>query len=127
MSFHVEVRNDSMAIVVDLASDFNLQSEVQAFRAALHEALGTQTKPVVLIFDTRTVNISARDVLVATDSDSQNILRHPNIREVVVVTNDVLVQIAAKGVNSFSFGYIKVHTFPTLEAALAYAEESSID
>ncbi|MCA9913994.1 MAG: hypothetical protein KC496_11620 [Anaerolineae bacterium] len=127
MSFNVEQHPSSRAVVVILQQDFSMQTEYAEFRAQVRAALDEHSQPTTLIFEVRDASLTSKDLLVATDGDSQDLLRHPNIRETIVVTEDMLVQIAAKGVNSFSFGYIKVRTFPTLEAALAYAEESSIN
>lgn len=125
MSFTVEQDAAARTVIVILNQDFNLQTESSQFRSQVREALDSQSQPIPLIFDTRTASISARDLLVATESESQDLLRHANIRETIVITNDVLVQMAAKGVNSFSFGFINVRTFKTLEEALAYVQETS--
>ncbi len=126
MPFVVEADSEVGAVIVRLGRDFSLQTEATRFRAELHQALDTQQNPVALIFDIRDASLSSRDMLISTDSESQRLLRHPNIRESVVVTDDALVQIAAKGVNSMSFGFIKVRTFPTLEDALEYARQGTL-
>jgi hypothetical protein len=125
MSFHVEEDASSSAVIVHLAKDFSLQEEALAFRHEVREALEAQPNPVALVFDLRYATISSKDLLTSTDAESQAILRHEHVREAIVITDDILVQMAAKGVNSLSFGFIKVRTFPTLEEALDYAKKSA--
>jgi len=118
MTFTVET--DAHAVIVVFASNFNLQREAEALREALWDALDAQAKSVALIFDTSDAKISAKDLIISTDDVSRSLLQHENVRETIVITDDALVKMAARGMNSVSFGFIKVSTYPTLRDALSY-------
>ncbi len=53
--------------------------------------------------------------------DETSSWRHPNLRQVLLVTQDNLTRIAAKGMNSELFGNMNIAVFTTLDDALAHA------
>ena len=46
--------------------------------------------------------------------------KHPNIKELIFVTTNTNIQMAAKGLNSLMFGNIQAEIFETREEALEY-------
>ncbi len=84
------------------------------------------TKPFIHIVDITNAQFTLDSLTTVINQGSRQIktLRHPLVKEVVVVTNSTLAAMAARGMNSPIFGHIKTRTCKTLEEALEYARHN---
>ena len=48
-------------------------------------------------------------------------LHHPHVKELIIVTQAKMEELAAKGLNSDIFGNVPISVFETMEDAVAYA------
>jgi len=128
MPYKVYTDEAAGAVVAHFGDQFEYQRDMPPLREAIADELEARPEPVALIFDVKGVHLSSQDILAGADTSGRSekgLLRHEKAREIILVTQDTFLQLAAKGVNSFSFGFIKIRSFPTLEQALDYAREQS--
>jgi hypothetical protein len=70
------------------------------------------------------LKLDLKDVILAANQAARGgnaMFHHPNFRELLVVTDARLLDLAAKGLDSEVFGNVPVAVFGALEEALAYA------
>lgn len=95
--------------------------------AANEDALSifeSAAEPVIIIADLRDFKLTIDEMLFGANfgaRGSSSAWRHPNIRETVVISSSPLVQMAIKGLDSATFGHMKIKVVATLEDALEYA------
>lgn len=91
----------------------------------LYQELDAQTGPVVYIGNLLAGKPWSMDELVRTANavalGRRPVFQHPNIREVLIVTQHGLVKLAAKGLSSDLFGRVPVKVFESVDDAFAYA------
>ena len=90
----------------------------------LYSILDRVSEPVFLILDVSKAEIDLDEILHGASSayrGSNPIFRHPNIRQILQVSDNPAFEMAARGLNSESFGSVKVELFHTLKEALEYA------
>lgn len=128
MPYNVYVDESAGAIVAHFGEQFDYNRDMPTLREEIADALDAQQEPVALVFDLVGAHLSSGDILEGTNvggRSEKGVLRHEKAREILLVTQDTFLQLAAKGVNSFSFGFIKVRSFANLQEALDYAREQS--
>lgn len=115
-------------IIEKMSADYHLTVEAPYAAPKMLKFLERLNEPVFLVVDISEVKeISVEDLLIGTElaATSDNaVYRHHNIREVLYVSNNTMIKLAAAGLDSDKFGNIKVTVFDTLEAALQYAREN---
>ncbi len=82
--------------------------------------------PVFFIFDARELHIDFNQILTAsaTFMGENRILRHPNIREYILVSPMGGANHIIKGLDTAPFGNVKIKLFGTPEEALAYVRKA---
>jgi hypothetical protein len=88
------------------------------------ELMDSQEEPFYYIFDLGEVKFDLTNLILAANRGAGSegmTLRHPMIREVLVVTQSKLINLAAKGLNSEAFGNVPTSVFDTINDALDYA------
>jgi hypothetical protein len=95
----------------------------------LIEHLDAADEPLYYIGDLSSgLRLSLQDVILAanrTARGSNALFHHPNLRELLMVTDLKLFELAARGLDSQAFGNVPVSVFQTLEEALEYARNGS--
>ena len=90
------------------------------------ELLDAQEEPFFYIFDMSEVELDIKNMILAANrgaGQEGTSLRHPMIKELLVVTSSKLINLAAKGLNSDIFGRVPTSVFETVDDALVYARE----
>lgn len=90
--------------------------------------LDSLPEPVTLIFDLTNFKASFQDMLLGIKTSSTgetSLMRHPKIKQYLSVTDSKALQMIAKGMDTVTFGNIKITVFPTLDEALAHARSQS--
>ena len=101
-------------------------SDIEGFKI-----LDAFSEPVYYINDIRKLRLTVNDVILAanqssrigTDNEEKKrppIWRHPNIKEILLITTNPVVKLAAPGMKKEVFGGLTVKTFDTLEDTLEY-------
>ncbi|MBN1428448.1 MAG: hypothetical protein JXB07_08685 [Anaerolineae bacterium] len=105
---------------------FGLKDNLEPYLRELASILDDLDQPVYYIHDIRNLKVKDfQDFLVASSQTFQAniaVVRHPNLKPVVVST-DLLIKLAIKGINSDVFGNLDWPVFDTKEQALAHVHE----
>lgn len=126
LTYSVEKLQDEPIMIVRLVEVDQLQPSMPTTGAEVAAILDSVSEPVFLILDMSNIKISL-DTLVSSTNRAVGIdkfLTHPNVSELLDVTTNPMLRLAAKGTASKVFGNIKTQVFDTLEDALAYARAS---
>ena len=71
-----------------------------------------------------------QDLLVAVNKATRGlgaVLRHPGLKEYILVTTDKLIQMSARGLRAEVFGGIPATVFETMEEAMAHARSRTAE
>lgn len=123
MSYNTILPPGEPIIVQTLNDDFDVAGELGPAMREVHDVLSAYEKPVFLIVDMSAYKLSVDDLVVGASMSSggeEPIFKHPNIRQVVFVSPSKIVELAAKGMNTATFGHVDIRVFASQEAALAY-------
>lgn len=122
--FAARLLPDEPILIVTLDRTLDVQAEFQQVVAIVRALLDASPEPVFCITEvseemrpdpldlTAGANVLARG--------EAPLFRHPMIRQLIVVTTDLLLRTAVRGFNSEVFGYLDIKLFETLDEALAY-------
>lgn len=107
--------------------DANYNPSVDAPQAAqeIIRIMDAATKPMSVIVDMREASLTFDDLLqMAKHASGENApARHPNQRKRVIITNNDIISLVAKGMDHELFGNIKLDIVATTKEALAHARE----
>jgi hypothetical protein len=107
-----------------LSADFDLVEDLPCYAREILSVLDSLAEPVYYIGDIRALNASPIDIIRGANLVARGnaaYLRHPNMKISIGVIDGVLMEAAARGLNSEAFGFVRVVMFTTPEEALAYA------
>ena len=126
MSYSVEKLPDEPIVVTTLHADYSNDQDGEASMIETVALLDAQSEAVYYIFDVSRYSPSFDDVIAAVNwggPGKSPTLRHPNVREPLIVTHSSMVKLAAQGLKSATWGHLIVQVFGTVEEALAYARQ----
>jgi hypothetical protein len=129
MSFTVE-RLDDQILYITLNTDFRSGAEMVGMLGEVISLLDDCSCATDLIFNVDQATFTLDDIIHATNlarRDDISLYRHPKVGKQMVVSTSKIIQMSAKGMNSASFGHLKLPVFATLEEALEYARQHSPD
>jgi hypothetical protein len=80
---------------------------------------------VYYLIDVRDLHLGLDELMKAGNmaSRKEGNLSNPNIIETLIVVPNRLLEMAAQGLRTASFGHLRVRPFRSLEEALAYVEQ----
>jgi hypothetical protein len=121
--FTFEVCNGEPIIIHTILDTWDTRSDLPNAASEAMQALDSAQEPLYYITDLLNVpkSLSLSDLIWGANYAARTTLRHPNIKEYLVVTESSLVSLAMKGLSSEAFGKVSVRLFATREDALAYA------
>jgi len=110
-------------IVILSYVDYNYETDGSPVMAQLEKVLDEQSEPVFYIINVLEARVNFEDLTRAANLAAKqfNIHHHPNMRESLIVTQDQMVRLGAKGMDSEVYGKITFKIFETVDEALAYA------
>ncbi|MBN1313346.1 MAG: hypothetical protein JXB30_18210 [Anaerolineae bacterium] len=126
----VEKLPDEPIVVVWLSSSVHIDS-LEIYQERTHqtiELLDSMEEPVYYVYDLSEAKLNIAEIVLGANKgagSSASSLRHPNVKEVLVVTQSNLIKLAAKGLNTEIFGFVPVSVFDTLDEALEYAHSQN--
>lgn len=115
--------NEPIVIITLSGSSADLSNREQE-QMNLRSILSSVAEPVFLILDLADAQLSLEDIMRgASDAfrGDNPTFKSPNIRQILHVSDNPTLELAAEGVASEVFGNVDVQIFKTLEEALAYA------
>jgi len=124
MPFHFELYTDR-PVLINIFEEHLEPEEIPAMVDELNAWLARLDHKVYYINVLGTTHLSLGDVMqgvqLAARGDASP-LHHPNIIETLVITADPFILMAARTINSYVFGNVKLKTFTTLDEALSYID-----
>jgi hypothetical protein len=126
MSYTLSPLDDGRILLFTMHADFDIATElVQASKQALL-VLDNSNKKVVFITDTRELHITNFNEILQGGSavrspEAMQLSKHPNLCKSISIIDNRVITLAAKGLNSATFGYVDTTIFETKEDALEYA------
>lgn len=124
MSFSVESQPDNSIIIARLFSDFDPHNEMSDYIHELKSQLDQMAGPsrFVSVVEDLKLGVHFSDVVsflgLLTQGDLA-VFNHPNLGEIVVVTNSDLIGFATKALNQSQYGGRRATVVKSLEDALA--------
>ncbi len=106
---------------------FSAAKDVPVDNERMLQLLDASGQPLYLIIDLTNVKVSFSDIVMSMATltkSSRAVLRHPNLKQIVVVTTFELFSLAAKALKQAQYGGLEAQVFPTLDEALAYVRQS---
>ncbi|MBI5961287.1 MAG: hypothetical protein HY866_21290 [Chloroflexi bacterium] len=122
MSFKVEKLSGEPIILSTIYPDYNLFEEIAISDQAAMDLLDAATQPMFMIIDLQ-VQLDFGQITIGADIEARGsnpLWHHKNMRQVILVTTNKMVPLAAKGMASQLYGYVNVEVFETVDEALRY-------
>lgn len=113
-------------VIATLHENYDLATDSGPSSQAGIDLLNTLTDPVFWILDMRYLKFDLAALVQGAAVLARNpssIYRHPMIREVIMVSENApaAVKLAAEGLNSEIYGYVKACVMDSVDEAIAYA------
>jgi hypothetical protein len=124
MSYEVRLLPDEPVIFMTWYDDFSLKKDLEAASEAVRELLDSAPGPLYLITDTSAVHLPLEDLIAGANyavQSNEPIVKHANIRQVIVIAQSKAVELTVKGMKAASFGNVTITVCATVNEALAYA------
>ncbi len=125
-TFTNEKLPDLPALLTTLSAEFRVTRDMAASDAATIALLEQVDEPVFNVVDVSKLRVTMEDILQGSNRGGRGesaIWHHPRIRQTIFISDSKIIQLAARGMNSFSFGNLNIPVFPTLEEALVYIRQ----
>lgn len=130
-NYYVELVPDEPILIFGAYKEYSLAEDQPQAGAEVQQYLDQASEPLYHILDITEASLSLDDVILAANfgARGQNnsakgqhgpVWKHPNIQELIFVTNKKLVNLAVRGLDSLMFGNIQAKVFYTQEEALEY-------
>ncbi len=118
---------DEAIVIVTLPNDYNLAAELPVVMPKYLSFLDSTPTPVYWIVDARNAPLKVEEIVFGASlvaSGEHPLYRHQNIRQVIYVTSNEIMKLAAKGMQNEVFGRISIKLFDDLDEALKYTREN---
>src|SRR5687767_14656281 len=126
MPYKVTAYDDGQILVLTLNADFDIATEMAPSFEECFQQLESGTTDVVFISDARELPIKNLNDLIqgssfARSPEGVRVNKHRRVVKTYTISNSAVIQLAAKGLNSASFGNLVLGVFTSLEEALNQA------
>lgn len=128
MSFTVVKYPNEPILVQTFNPDYDMHVELPLSNKASSEALDNSPEAGVYLIDVFNFQISFEEIVKGANVVARGerpLWHHPKLKQVILVTSDGLLRMAAEGMSAKVFGGLEVPVFETLEEALAYARSNT--
>ncbi len=102
LSYTIEKLPGEPIVVQTIRSDESV-AEVPDSMGTMSELLEAQSEPVFLIYDVSNASFTLDDILAGSNQASRSekpLLKHPKVRETIVVSTSELIKLAVKGLGT---------------------------
>lgn len=124
MPYHIEAHPDQSIIVGSAGAGFDIGEEIEQYLSELKSLLDQMPGPVVYIADARALSMDFGDITgsmgMLTRGDLA-VMRHPNLRAVVVITDNALIGMGVKALGQSQYGGLHAFVAPNLDEAVDIA------
>jgi hypothetical protein len=122
-AYNVEKLPDLPIIVVQVLEDWDSGRDAPLAMDEVAAFLDESEEPLYYCSDlTQSPRWGLSDVISVANlaARGRNIVKHPNLKGVIAITTDKMIDLAARGMNSEIFGNVSVKVFPTLDELVEY-------
>ena len=125
MSYTIDLQVEENILFGKWDSEFNFKEEIRIYNDQVRSLLDTLSEPIYFIMVFDGVKLSVEDIIsganIATREERPTFL-HKNIEQIIFVTTNRKLQMAAKGLNTVTFGNLNIHVVETLDTAVNYVQ-----
>lgn len=126
MNYQITKIPDVPLVMVRANQNFGDAASVKAYAQDLKALYDSLDAPVYQIADLTDFNLNFDELVSAFQivmRGENSIVRHPNNLGLLVVTHNRFYEIALRGLNTATFGYVEILTFATVEAAMSWVKD----
>jgi hypothetical protein len=118
---------DLPVLLREIGADYKAYGPNSSFYEEDIALLDSESLPIYYVIDLRHFKISVNDMFDAARNTPEQLqlMRHRNIIQTLLITQNRMMELAARGMNSPMFGNIALKPFPTVEAALDYVRQQT--
>lgn len=116
--------SDEPIVILTISGNVAALSSSERDYAQLRSLFDSVSEPVFFILDMSNARINLEDLIHGAHDaylGDSPLFKHPNICQILHVSNDPMLELATEGLNNEIFGNVEIQMFKTLEEALAYA------
>ena len=122
MSYTIKVLPDAPILWETWGADFDAMTEAEQATQQELKILDASSQPMVAVVDLRAVPLGWDDILyLASHGVPEELNHHPRLQHIILITSSEVVSMAAQGMDSDAFGYVKMDIVASPEEALAAA------
>jgi hypothetical protein len=127
VSYTLETLDEGHIILLTLNADFDMAAEMIQSSRETFDLLEAGPDHIVFISDgrelqTNTLNDILQGANAVRSPETKAVMNHPKRLTSLSVTSSKLLQLAVKGLNSATFGFMEVTIFDSMEEVLAEAQ-----
>lgn len=128
MSYTIETYTTHPVVVQIFHADYDLMNEIAHSNRDSRAAIDAAPYDKVYLIDIFNFDITIDEIIRGANIVARGanpLWHHPKLKQVILVTEDETLRIAAAGMSADVFGGLKVPVFATLEEALDYVSANS--
>lgn len=129
--YRVEILPENLAVVVHYHDSFSMTMDLPFLNEELIQVFNNLTEKHYMILNWNpNIKVAIQEVIVAASMVARGdnaSLKHPNVIETIAISEDKMIQLASKGINSEMFDFTKTYICETWDEAMAYIEEKQRD
>ncbi|MCE7948141.1 MAG: hypothetical protein DYG88_12005 [Chloroflexi bacterium CFX4] len=122
-TYHLEKLSDEPIMVGQVGPEFSVSAHSDELNQRILQWLESATENFFFILDVTEAALGFDDIVLGASKGTRSatpVLRHANMRQLVVVSHSALVRLAAKGLSAPIFGKVNVKVCDTRDEALAH-------
>ncbi len=120
MSYTVEKMAGEPVVLIRLNADYDAATEMAG---TLHEStalIAQQNEPVFSIWDIERTSVNLESLMAGTNAARLDSAAPPNQAGSIILGNSPYLKLLAKGLDSSTYGNLKIAIFEQMDDALAY-------
>lgn len=128
MSYTIEEFTEVPIVLVTLSESFDMVQDIHETIGKLTAIFDAQSSPVFYACDVRSIKVGFGNMIglmALQTKGSSAFLKHPNIRELVLITSSDLLTFGGKALRQKQYGGLSVSIFGNPEEAFEYMHEHS--
>jgi len=129
MGFEIAKVGDDPIIVETMHTDFSLKNDLPTSIDQLQVMLDGVDEPHTFIIDATNAHLTFGDAIAGMASvtrGSTAVFKHPNLRQLLVVTSSNLVELTTRAFGQEQYGGVRSETFGSLDEAIEYARAQTL-
>jgi hypothetical protein len=132
MSYSLESMDDGHIILFTMHQDFDVAVDMPHYLEACYELVENGPDKIVIITDATEMKPSSLDDIIEgansiRSDEAKRLARHPKVVKSFSIITSKIAQLAVKGLNTATFGFLEVTIFETPEEAINRARQVLYD